>query len=115
MPQRSGGSDGQQSEHAWGWLNAMGVFDFPIFQSAHFGGDIGVGAKGTYRVGRAAAMHDGQRGARVQALLGGPARPNELDARPRIDEHAVEIEQDSLTVEHEGHGFSEQRLVAQKE
>src|SRR5438034_803791 len=58
---------------------------------------VDLGSDEAQRLGDAAPVRHPQEVRRIEPALGGPRGPNELDALARIDEYAIQIEQDSAT------------------
>src|SRR5439155_15898553 len=67
-------------------------------QHRRLGGRVDLGSDEPQRLGDAAPMRHPQEVRSVEPALGGPRVPNELNALSRVDEYAIQIEQDGATL-----------------
>ena len=69
---------------------------FQVVEDGDLDGDIQVWRYLTQRFTRAATVRDANNSARIEGMPPCPCFPDELDAPPRVDQDAVEVEEDRL-------------------
>ena len=96
MAQRCGGRDSEQAGGSGKDDDVMRIGDFAALQVAELGFGVELGREQANRVDGAASVGGvgGLRG--IEAVADAPVAPDAGDSGSAVDQHAVEIEEDSL-------------------